>query len=81
MRCVLALSPRAIEALKDITELYVYTRNDPDLDYDSDDLELLEDCDRDGMQFSRITQKALLRDEFKALEPEAQAAYCYRIAA
>ena len=69
MKCVLALSPRAIEALRDITYL-------PGRDESVWDLK-----DRpDGLHYSRITHVALIRSEFAELQPETQATYLYRIA-
>ena len=69
MKCVLALSPRAIKALRDITHLPGRDENDRDLKDNPD-----------GLHYSRITQVALIRSEFAELQPEAQAAYLYRIA-
>ena len=69
MKCVLALSPRAIKPLRDITHLPGRDENDRDLKDNPD-----------GLHYSRITQVALIRSEFAELQPEAQAAYLYRIA-
>ena len=69
MKCVLALSPRAIEALRDITHLAGRDENDWYLEDHPDEL-----------HYIRITQVAQIRSEFAELQPEAQAVYLYRIA-
>lgn len=69
LKCVLALKPRAIDALRDITHL-------PDREPDDKDF----DPSPGGLHYSRITQVAIHREEFSALGDEEQAAYLYRIA-
>lgn len=67
IKIVQALKPRALAALHDITHLP--GRPDGHIDL------------RDGkLKFSRVTVKALLREQFAALSDTEQEAYVYRLA-
>ena len=58
-----------LEVLRDITHLFGRDENGWYLEDHPDEL-----------RYSRITQVAQIRSEFAELQPEAQAAYLYRIA-
>ena len=66
INAVLNLKPAARAALVDITQLHGRSEGHPDLT---------------SLVFSRVSQNAILRQEFKSMSERTQQAYLYRLAA